>query len=1120
MASVSVADASAAASLAPSLTLRALAVPSHFSAADNAECLAASGDGGVPPCDGYQVTLTNSGTSVVAGPLTLTDTLPAGLSVRSVALFWAENRLRSTLPVETSAGWPLFPEEREGKPTSLCETSALPTRVTCEFPPQVGTLRPDQRLQMDVYVTVTEGADSGEVSSVSVLEAGAAVADESVADVLSAIPPAFGPSGLFSELEGAGGRSAIPAGSHPYGLAAGLDLDSRMGVTEENTLEAASVDQLRDLVVDLPLGIVGNPSATAKCTFGQLQSLSEPCPLDTLVGHISSDPHGLSAVNAAVYNMVPEHGVAAEFGYADLLHGTHAIVAGVAPTPAGYVLRAIAREVPQVALTDLLASVYGDPAAQQQEIARLEGEEPLTATPSAMLTSPSDCSGESLKTTVHVDSWQQPGTFNPDGTPNVEEPGSHGWVSLTSEAPPVSGCDALRFAPDGFSVQPETSAADSPTGLSVDLRVPQSGSERPEVLATPPLRDAVVSLPAGLAINLSAAGGLQACSEAQIGWLGPDGPHGEVLPNRGLTNFTEAAPTCPEASKVGTVEVETPMLEGPLEGAVYLASQYENPFGTPGHPGGSLLAGYVVIEDPARGIVVKLAGNIALDQATGQVTGTFDEDPQLPFSDLKLRFSGGPRAKLVTPEGCGTFTTSSVLTPWSAPQSGPPATPSSSFAIASGAGGAACPSGGAPFAPAFTAGTTSSQAGATSPFTLVLSRQDSEQDVSAFALTTPPGLLPALGGVPTCPEAQAGRGECPAASQLGSATVAAGAGSDPLYLGGTVYLTGPYDGAPYGLAIVVPARTGPFDLGNVVIRATVSVDPATLALTIATGRLPQLIDGIPLRLRTVYVDIDRPGFFSNPTNCAPLALTATVTGAQGASAPESSPFQAVNCATLKFAPRLTAVTRANGEFSGHGASLHMAIASPAGQANLRSLKLDLPRRLPARLETIQQACRQSVFDANPAACPAASVVGAASVRTPVLAGTLAGPVYLVAKSAAGAAHAGESRAEREEAAFPDLVLVLQGPGIRVDLTGGLFVSKANVTSVTFRSLPDVPIRRLELVLPEGHRSILVAGARLCGKRPLRMLTAIAAQNGARLKPTVAVAVEGCGKRRRPSIERR
>ena len=326
-----------------------------------------------------------------------------------------------------------------------------------------------------------------------------------------------------------------------------------------------------------------------------------------------------------------------------------------------------------------------------------------------------------------------------------------------------------------------------------------------------------------------------------------------------------------------------------------------------------------------------------------------------------------------------------------------------------------------------------------------------------------------------------------------------------------------------------PIKAGPFDLEDapenhpacdcLVIRAKIEVDPQTAQLTIVSGAIPSMIDGVPLEIKQLNITIGREGFIFNPTSCAPMSITGTIDGGEGASASVSSPFQLANCRDLAFAPKLTASTRANGELQGHGASLHLAIttgtsasassATATTQANLRSLKLDLPQRLPARLETIQKACPEKTFDQNPAACPKASVVGSASVATPILAGTMAGPAYLVSKNGTGVVHAGESKTEKEEAAFPDMVLVLQAQGVRIDLTGQLFVSVKNITSVAFRTIPDVPIRRLDLILPEGKSSILAASAGLCTKRALTMTTAIVAQDGAAVRPTIKVGVMGC-----------
>ncbi len=465
-----------------------------------------------------------------------------------------------------------------------------------------------------------------------------------------------------------------------------------------------------------------------------------------------------------------------------------------------------------------------------------------------------------------MDSWQSPASFNADGSPNLSDPN---WVSSTSESPPVTGCDLLRFNAS-LSAQPETTQADTPTGMNVELRIPQN--EDPSALATPPLKKAVVTLPAGMSLNPSAAGGLAACSLAQIG----------------LGNNIQ--PSCPEASKIGSVEVQTPALAGVLQGSIYLAAQDENPFHT-------LLAGYIAIDDPTTGVLIKVPGRFDADPGTGQLTGTFDEAPQFPVGDLKLHFFGGPRAPLTTPQGCGTYTTTSSLTPWSAPDSGPPATPSDSFPVNSGCVGA--------FSPAFTAGMTNNQAGAFSAFTATFTRTDQDQNMAGITVSTPPGLLGILKGVEQCPEPQASQGTCGAGSLIGHTTVAAGSGPNPFYVqDGQVFLTGPYKGAPsFGLSFVVPAVAGLFNLGTVVVRAAINVDPHTAQITVTSDPLPTILQGVPLDIRAVNVTIDRAGFMFNPTSCDPLTVTGTVTSTQGATENVSSRFQAANCANLPFKPK-------------------------------------------------------------------------------------------------------------------------------------------------------------------------------------------------------------------------
>jgi hypothetical protein len=606
-----------------------------------------------------------------------------------------------------------------------------------------------------------------------------------------------------------------------------------------------------------------------------------------------------------------------------------------------------------------------------------------------------------------------------------------------------------------------------------------------EGLAEADLKQLTVMLPPGIAISLSAANGLGACTNTPE----PGRPEGEIA-----LHSTEPA-RCPESSKLGEAEVVTPLLEGPLKGGVYLAQQ--ETFAE------SLIGLYVVVE--GDGVQIKLGGKATLDPNTGQITIELEQIPQLPVGEIKLSLYGGPRAALMTPSGCGRYTTTSQLTPWSA---GAPAERSSEFTVDSGCGDG--------FSQSFTAGMTDTQAGAFSPFSITFSRQDGEQRLGGMRVVWPRGLLAVLASVAQCPEPQASQGECGTASEIGEATIGAGPGEDPFWIkGGRIYLTGPtlLEGAtlpaeglnpssvaPFGLSIVVPAVAGPFDLGKEVVRASVEVDSHTGQLIISSDPLPTIVKGVPLDIRTVNMTIDRSGFMFNPTNCSPLSVTGTLTSISGASVAVVSPFEAVNCASLPFKPKLTALTHAQTS-KADGAYLHIKIVSGPthpGQANIGKLKVDLPKQLSARLETLQRACRAAVFDVNPAGCPAAAVVGTAWIVTPVLRNQLTGPAYLVS---------------HEGVAFPDLVIVLQGEGITLDLEGQTDIRKG-VTSSTFRSIPDAPISTFDLVLADGPHSVLAADLPAKAKRSmcrqsLAMGTALTGQNGAVIKQTTEIAVSGC-----------
>jgi hypothetical protein len=1103
-----------AAAPAARLTVHILAAPTVFSEVDNHTCF----EGKAPatefdeaqPCDQYNVIVTNSGSQPANGPVVLRDHLPAGLHVGASELLLARNQVNIDEP-EGSAG------EQLGE----CETVEGKTGVKCEF---TGQLQPDQRLELALRVRVELGAQSGAEDLVEVFQAGTKVAVSETADTLSPtdVAPPFGPAALLSLINGVDGSPDVQAGDHPYEFVSEFDMATGMGQGVETAVRYAhsAGGGVRDVVVELPPGFVGNAQAAAKCTLGQAQSVAQ-CPADSLVGHIDTEPGFSIEANSPVYNLVPEHGVAAELGFLDSLHGTHVVDVTLAPTPQGYVLRALAKEIPVLLLWDAITTVYGNPSAKNG------GASP----PSAMFTNPSDCSGEPLVSKVYLDSWQHPATFNPDGTPDVEGPGAEGWASTSSEAPSVTGCNQLHFNPSFFSFAPEPahSQADEPSGYESVMRIPQS--EDPATLATPPLKSAVVTLPPGVSISPSAADGLQACSASQFGFLGRN-------PANGIDQFTEGPAACPDASKIGTVEVVTPLLEEHLTGSVYVAQ--------PGCAGegceqaaeeGGLFGIYLEIGSETNGLHVKLLGKVEVggeghhnDLAPGQLRTSFIRTPQAPFSELRFKFNGGPRAALANPQSCGTFTTGAQLEPWSAPQSGPSATEAPSFAISGGCGGG--------FAPSFVSDMANPQAGAYGALTTTFTRRGGEQDLAGATVTTPEGLLGKVAGITQCAEAQANAGTCPASSRIGTATAAAGSGSHPFYQSGPVYLTGPYKGGPFGLSIAVAAVAGPYNLGTIVTRASIHINPATAQATIVSDPLPQSVDGVPLRLQLVNVTVGEGGNFTfNATSCAEKSVVGTLTGSGGTSANVSNRYQAANCQGLPFHPILTASTQGKTS-KANGASLSVKITAKPGEANIAKTDLTIPRILPSRLTTLQQACTEAQFDANPAGCPPASDIATAVVHTPLLNSPLVGPAYFVS-------HGG--------AAFPDIELVLEGEGVELVLDGHTQI-KNGITYSRFESVPDAPFTTFEFNAPEGPYSVLttekpgqtnlcaVTTAKTVKKRiklerngnvvrrdgrvvrvtrkltehvpsTITIPTTIVAQNGAVVTQSTKVAVTGCPKQK-------
>lgn len=865
----------------------------------------------------------------------------------------------------------------------------------------------------------------------------------------------FGVKSFEFNITDASGEPFVQAGGHPYAVTTTIDFNT----TTAHAGNPVPDQNVKDVDVATPAGFVGDPSAASKCTYAQLENFGSgvnTCPPASQVGTLTleTDFPFVGATDVfPVYNMVQRNNAPAQFA-ADVLLA-EAVINFEVRTGGDYGLTATLANIPNgLPIRSSKLTLWGTPSSAAHNTERFPCLNPFFGSfgsecPSGyperpMLTMPTACTGP-LTTTLHTDSWQEPGEWRTASV--VTEDSSGKAVGLT-------GCEKLDFSPT-MTVRPDTTAADSPSGLSVNLHVPQD--EANSGLASADLKDATLTLPAGMSVNPAEANGLAACSPAQIE----------------IGNASE--PTCPDASKIGSVEIDTPLLPNPLKGSLYLAQQNANPFG-------SLLAIYLTVE--GEGVLIKLAGHVEADPVTGQLTTTFSENPQLPFSDLKLHLFGGPHAALMTPSACGNYSATSTLTPWSGT---PAVTQSSPFTIDSSCGGG--------FTPSFTAGTASSAAGSFSPFVMSISREDAEQQIKGLTFTMPPGLSAKLAGVPECPDAEAAVGTCPEASRIGSVTVASGAGSDPYFLKGSVYLTGPYNGGPFGEAVVVPANAGPFHLGNVVVRGSIQVDPHTAQATIVSDPFPQFVGstGIPTAVRRVDVNLERPDFTFNPTSCEEMHVVGALTSQGGASSAVSQRFQAGGCRGLSFEPKFSVLVHAH-HTRKDGESMHVHIGSAFGDANIHKVHVVLPRKLPSRLSTLKQACTEDQFAENPAGCPAGSFVGHAVAHTPVLPVPLEGPAIFVSHGGRG---------------FPNLDLVLQGDGVQITLVGNTYINpKTSVTTSTFDSVPDVPVESFDLYLPAGPHSALGGNGDMCAK-PLYMPTTLTGHNGAVRTQQTRLKVSGC-----------
>jgi len=1028
----------------------------------------------------------------------LKDKLPQGLTAQSVSLAMGVLSLNI------------------GFPSSYCSVEAH--EITCTIPEEVvssdvtvgGLGRAYSHVEAFIKVEVS-GAKSGEGNEASISGGGASSASVDRPIAVGEATP-FGVEQYELRPENADGSPDTQAGSHPFQLATVIGLNQ----TAEAKAQPASV---KDLQFNLPPGLIGNPTPFPQCPLskfiGNAGEGQNFCPDNTVLGIASvsiSFPlaYGPPAtLTVPLFNLVPSRGEPARFGF-DAFNVLVYLDTAVR-TGGDYGVTVSVNNITEISgFMSSRVTFWGVPGDPRHDTVR--GWNCLSpqysappcapfgqASPPPFLSLPTSCEGP-VHTTVQADSWENEGAFT--------APFEYTLQDDLGRPIGLDGCNQLPFTPS-IQVAPDSQTGSTPTGLTVGIHVPQEVSLNPEGLGEADVRDTTVTLPAGVALNPAAADGLLSCSEAQIAL------------------DVHAAPNCPEAAKVGTVEIKSPLLPNALTGAVYLAAQTANPFG-------SLVAMYLVAEDPVSGTLIKVAGEVKLDPVTGRIVSTFDNTPQLPFEDLKLHFFGGSRAPLGTPAACGAYTTTTSIAPWSG---NAPATPSSTFDITSGPNGSACASP-LQFSPSLTAGTTSIQAGGFSPFTMTVSRNDGQQNIQQIQLHMPSGLSGLLTGVELCGEAQADDGTCGPNSLIGETTVSVGLGGDPFSVtGGKVYITGPYEGAPFGLSIAVPAKAGPYDLGQVVVRGRIEVDPTTSALTATTNSpsqgyaIPHILDGIPLEIKHVNFVTTRPGFTFNPTNCDPMGVTGSISSVEGSSSAVSVPFQVTNCAVLGFKPGFKVST--SGKTSrANGASLHVKLTYPkaafGSQANIGKVKVDLPKQLPSRLTTLQKACPDSTFNANPAACSAASRIGTAKATTPLIPVPLEGPVYFVS-------HGGTK--------FPELIVVLSGYGVTVQLHSETFINKAGITSSTFRTIPDVPVGTFELTLPQGPYSALAANGNLCSvtrtvlvKRKVKvrskgrtrtvtrkvrkrvagslvMPTAFTAQNGMVIHQNTPIEVTGCVKHR-------
>jgi hypothetical protein len=919
-----------------------------------------------------------------------------------------------------------------------------------------------------------------------------------LAPALLALPTARAAAGGFGFLPGTegfemiaraeGGAPDTVAGSHPYALTARVALNLTESPGEPGVPYPDG--DLRDLHLELPPGLIANPAALPRCGLSDFLTprsspfeesrAGESCPDATQVGtvEIHAGLDGGTTRRFGVFNLAPPPGVPAQLGLAPFGEPI-VLTSRVHFDPAGrYAPTLDTVNFPQsIHAYRLDLALWGTPWGASHDGERgdcLNETEPVFPwakcsvgppwmghRPRAYLSMPTACEGP-LVFRARATSWQQPGEA----------------AAESSSPTGLGGCAELRFEPHPVA-QLNDSKASSSSGFFFGLLNVDEGLTNPALRVASQARRAVVTLPEGATVNPSVGAGLGVCAPSQYA---------------AETAFSPQGAGCPNASKIGDFTVETPLFEGQLEGAIYLAQPddpttraagAENPFDT-------LLAVYLVTRSPQRGILVKVAGKIVADPATGRLTATFDDLPQLPYEELAVHFRSGQRAPLVTPLGCGPAVTRIELTPWAA--GAPVAHTTTASPIDSGIEGGPCPAGGTPpFSPGVVAGGVNSNVGSYTPYFVHLIRKDTEQEITSYSMVLPRGITAKLAGIPFCPDAAIAaargmRGEeelahpsCPAASRIGHTLTGYGVGAALTYAQGDVYLAGPYHGRPLSVVTIDAATVGPFDLGTIVIRSAFEVDPITAQLRIdsrASDAIPHIIAGIPLRLRDIRVYMDRPEFTRNPTSCEPSQLVSTLTGSgaryddpsDDSSAIVSEHFQLLNCTAIGFKPKLGLRLR-GGSRRGAYPALRAVFAARPGDANLERIGVTMPHSEFLAQNHIRTVCTREQFAVE--ACPSGSVYGSAVAYTPLFDEPLRGPVYL------------RSSSHR----LPDLVASLRSGAIQIVLAGKIGPAKHGIRAF-FGGLPDAPIDRFVMRMRGGHRGLLVNSTNICVNPPLATVKAL------------------------------